>query len=117
MVDVEELLEKMEGFAKMEESEVQSIKERIKELEQLRKEEDEIKRALAENERRTLLHILNRIASKRLAKLVNSAIHEIIFEERIIDLSNAMDFERQFYEAILSLMQEYWKFWEVGNDV
>ena len=116
MEGVEAILEKMEGFAKIEESEVQSIKERIRELE-LRKEEDEIKRALVENERRALLQILNRLASKRLAKLVNSAMHEIIFEERIIDLSNAMEFERQFYEAVLSLMQEYWRFWEVGNDV
>ncbi len=114
-VEIDVLLEKMNGFTKMDKSEIQAIKERIKELERVDGDE-EIRRALAENERRTLISLLNRIASKRLTKLVNSAVHEMIFEERIIDLSNAMEFEKQFYESLLVLMRNYWKNWEVDGD-
>ena len=114
MMEADVLLQRAKEFKKIDEVEISEIRNRVNELKNaIQWEPDDTKRTKLREEEWALILLLRKIGSSRLSKLVNSAMHEIVFGERLIDLDNALPFERQFYESVLDLMRNYWENWRL----
>jgi len=113
---LDELIEIHNRMVKIDEELIERAKRRVQELNaRIRYEENEFNRARIEDEVRTILRMLKRISVFRLGKIVRSALHESLFNERIIDPAELLNFESELYFSLVEQFKSYLKRFEVNG--
>jgi len=112
-MDIEELLiivEKSRGsrIQKIDPDFYEMLRNRIKELEELRRESEDIERI--DDEIRTIRKIQRRIFEARVSKIVRAAWAEVCETESGIEgMENLIDKERELFRKITEVLQEFRK--------
>ncbi len=112
-MDIEELLiivEKSRGskIQKIDPDFYEMLRNRIKELEELRKESEEVERI--DDEIRTIRKIQRRIFEARVSKIVRAAWAEVCETESGIEgMENLIDRERELFRKIVEVLRDFRK--------
>lgn len=112
-MDIEELLiivEKSRGskIQKIDPDFYEMLRNRIKELEELRKESEDVERI--DDEIRTIRKIQRRIFEARVSKIVRAAWAEVCETESGIEgMENLIDKERELFRKIIDVLKEFRK--------